>query len=239
MRQFETHGEALAGAALARIARFTPEGTDFRATFAFTVGWAIRGWATPDMAGLNIEQVKDDWPFLFGTLVEETYHRLQLELIPSSTDAPASEFGDLVAIDTGDERLDRLYEIVAYTVAEGAANLVRGPFADPGLGEQVPEGSELLDRFVRQVVEGGDLESADALINEGLRSNGPLYGLGRELASRIAASEGERAVGKWQRKGPVRFFLHGARLAAADGHPLLDPAVVAAVEELAAFTAVR
>ena len=41
-----------------------------------------------DYRGLNVEQVKDDWPFLFGTMVEETYHRLQIELFPALQDSP-------------------------------------------------------------------------------------------------------------------------------------------------------
>lgn len=233
--QLDAHEADLTRAALERITRFTPAGTRFETTFAFTVGWAIRGWATPDMAGLNIEQVKDDWYYLYGTLVEESYHRLQLELIPVKTDSPATELSNLVAIETGDERLDRLYEIVTYTVTEGAANLVRGPFADPELAGKAPAGAELVARFVREVVDDGDLESADAIINEGLKSNGPLYGLGWQLASRIAAAEGERAVGEWQRRGAVPFFLHAAELASEDQPALLDPGVITAVRRLEAF----
>jgi hypothetical protein len=236
LSDLEDHGDDLVDATLTRIARYTPAATRLETTFAFTVGWAIRGWATPEMAGLNVEQVKDDWHFLYGTLVEETYHRLQLELFPSTTGGttggPAREFSDLVAIDTGDARYDRLFEIVTYTVAEGAANLVRGPFTTSDLEEKVPAGAELMARFVHQIVREGDLESADALINEGLKGNGPLYGLGWKLAGLIAEHEGTQAVGEYQQKGPVSFFLRGAVLSAAAGEPLLAPEVTAAVDSL-------
>ena len=230
--QLNAHGDALAAAVLGRIARFAPEDARLETTFAFTVGWAIRGWATPAMAGLNVEQVKDDWDFLYGTLVEETYHRLQLELFPSADGAPARTFDDLVAADTGDPRLDRLQEILAYTAAEGAANLVRGRFAPAGLDAKAPEGAALLARFVGEVVEGGNLEAADALINEGLRGNGPLYGLGLRLATAIADTDGDHAVGEWQQRGAAAFVLRGAGLSAAGGTPLLAADVVAAVERL-------
>lgn len=234
LTELEAEGDALVEAVLGRVAAHAPEGVRLETTFAMTVGWAIRGWATPEMAGLNVEQVKDDWPFLMGTMTEETYHRLQLELFPSPDGQPAREFADLVAADTGDPRHDRLFEIVAYTVAEGAANLVRGPYADPGLSAKAPAGAALMDRFVRSVVADGDLKSADALINEGLQGNGPLYGLGWKLASLIAEHEGARAVGEYQQRGPVAFFLRGADLAAENGDPLLTPEVVHAVRELEA-----
>jgi hypothetical protein len=144
LSELENHGDSLVEAALRQIAEYTPADIQFETTFAMTVGWAIRGWATPEMAGLNIEQVKDDWHYLFGTMIEETYHRLQLELFPSMTGTPARDFSDLVAIETGDARYDRLFEIVTYTVAEGSANLVRGPYAATDLETKAPVGAELM-----------------------------------------------------------------------------------------------
>jgi hypothetical protein len=232
LSELEDHGEHLVTAVLMQIKNYSPADLRLEARFAFTVGWAIRGWVTPKMAGLNLEQVKDDWDLLFGTLVEETYHRLQLELCPTTTGKPAREFSDLVAIETGDARYDRLYEIVTYTVLEGAASLVRGQFAAADLADKAPVGAELMARFVNQIVEQGDLESADALISEGLQGNGPLYGLGWKLASLIAERNGERAIGEYQKLGPVRFFLFGATLAVESGKPLLTPEVVAAIDTL-------
>jgi hypothetical protein len=232
LAELEDNGDALVDAVLAQIARYIPPDIQFETTFAMTVGWAIRGWATPEMAGLNIEQVKDDWPFLFGTMIEETYHRLQLELFPHATATPAREYSDLVVIDTGDARYDRLFEIVTYTVAEGAANLARGPYVVTDLEEKATVGAELMARFVSQVINEGDLDSADALINEGLKENGPLYGLGWKLAGLIAQRDGGQAVGKYQQQGSVSFFLYGASLAAATEEPLLTPEVTAAIDNL-------
>jgi hypothetical protein len=232
LSEFDSHRERLVAAVLGQIAGFTSADLRFEGRFAFTAGWAIRGWATPEMAGLNLEGVKDDWDHLFGTLVEETYHRLQLELCPTTTGKKAREFSDLVALDSGDARYDRLYEIVTYTVLEGAANLVRGRFAATDLTDKAPAGAEIMSRFVDQVVEKGDMESADGLISEGLQGNGPLYGLGLKLASLIAERDGKQAIGEYQKLGPVRFFQHGATLAVENGEPLLTPDVMAAVDTL-------
>jgi hypothetical protein len=215
-----------------QIESYSPANISFETRFAFTVGWAIRGWATPEMAGLNLEQVKDDWDLLFGTLVEETYHRLQLQLCPTNTGEPAREFSDLVAVDTGDAKYDRLYEIITYTVLEGSANLVRGRFAAADLADKAPAGAVLMSRFVDEVVEQDGLESADALISEGLQGNGPLYGLGWKLASLIADKDGKRALAEYLKRGPVQFFLRGAALADHNGTPLLTPEVIEAVNTL-------
>jgi hypothetical protein len=232
LTELEDDSDQLESVVVKQIERYTSTSPSLEVRFAFTVGWAIQGWATPEMVGLNLEQTKDDWHRLFGTLVEETYHRLQLELCPTTTGKPARDFSDLTAVETGDPGYDRLYEIVTYTVLEGAANLVRGQFADADLADKAPAGAELMSRFVEQVVQQGDLESSDALISEGLKGNGPLYGLGLKLASLIAARDGKEAIGDYQRRGPVHFFQYGANLAAQNGEPLLTPEVMAAVDTL-------
>lgn len=222
----------LANAVLSHIDRYLPAGGDYDVTFAFTVGWAIQGWATPEMAGLNVEQVKDDLDRLFGTLAEETYHRLQLQFCATPGGAPAREFTDLVTIDTGQARYDRLYEILTYTMLEGCANLARGRFASPDLAEQTPAGVELLARFVDEVVAQGQAENADALISQGLKGNGPLYGLGWTLASLIADRDGPQAVAAYQERGAVAFFGRAAEVSRENSRPLLPEDVVAAIDAL-------
>jgi hypothetical protein len=232
MSEFETHKEHLAELVLIQIGSYIPGELRSEVHFAFTVGWAIQGWATPEMVGLNIEQTKNDWNRLFGTLVEETYHRLQLELCPTPTGKPAKKFSDLTTVDTGDVSYDCLYEIITYTVLEGAANLVRGQFMESDLPDKAPAGTELMARFVQQVIDQGKVEKSDTFISEGLKGNGPLYGLGWKLSSLIADRDGKRAIGEYQNKGPVHFFLRGATIAAENGEALLTPAVMAAVNTL-------
>jgi hypothetical protein len=76
------------------------------------------------------------------------------------------------------------------------------------------------------------VESADALIAEGLRNNGPLYGLGWHWASLIADENGRRAVGYHQTLGPVAFLWHAVELAEERGEVMLAPEVLDAVDAL-------
>jgi len=91
-------------------------------------------------------------------------------------------------------------------------------------------GADHVAAFVDTVVAGGDVAAADGLINQGLRSNGPLYGLGWHLARALADAEGPRAVGGRLRQGPVAFLQAAA---AVDPDHLLSDDVLAAVETLA------
>ena len=213
-----------------RVAAYAPENARLDATFALTVGCLIRGWSTGEMAGLDLEQVKDDWGLLLGTMTEETYHRLELVLCPTSTGGHAAEFEGLASASTGDPRLDHLYEVLAYTVLEGAANLARGP--RPGItgAGQAAAGRGLLDEITATLLDDGDLVRGEALLGRGLRGNGPLYAEGFALADAIAAARGPHAVGEALRKGPVAFVLEAA--STPGGEALLTPRTLTAVGRL-------
>ena len=222
----------LTATALNRVAAFAPADVRLDATFAFTVGALIRGWVTPSMSGLDVEQVKDDWEQLLGTMTEETYHRLQLTMCPTADGGSAATFEELAAARTGDERLDRLFEVLAYTALEGSANLARGARPAVSDPDAVRAGTALLDEFVRTVVESGRTDGADALIGRGLRANGPLYAVGFAMARAIAEARGGRDVGATLQRGPVAFVLEAA--STDRGRGLLTERTAAAVRDLSA-----
>lgn len=226
------HREDLTGVAAARIAAYLPADVEVDETFALTVGCLIRGWATAAMSGLNVEQVKDDWPRLRRTMTEEVYHRVQLKLMPSASGVPAHDFEDLV-VAVPDEGLSKLYELLVYTVAEGTANLAATPAPGVDDAESARAGRELLDRFVAAVVRGGRVEEADALLGEGLSSNGPLYSLGYRMAQVVERHDGTAGVGGLLRQGPVTFVLRAIALADGDGVTLVSDDAARAVRELA------
>lgn len=238
MRSIGEHRDALVGAAAARIDAYLPAGVEVDEVFALTVGCLIRGWATSEMSGLNVEQVKDDWPRLARTMTEEVYHRVQLKLMPTSNGETAGGFEDLV-IAVEDPGLSKLYELLVYTVAEGSANLVATPAAGVDDPARAQQGSELLDRFVETVVRAGRIEEADAMLGEGLRSNGPLYALGFRMARTIEQHGGGVEVGALLQQGPVAFVGRALELAAKDGAALVSADSAAAVAELARSLASR
>jgi hypothetical protein len=238
MRSLDERRDALVAAAAGRIAVYLPAGVEVDEVFALTVGCLIRGWATSEMSGLNVEQVKDDWQRLARTMTEEVYHRVQLQLMPTASGAPANDFDDLtIAVD--DPGLSKLYELLVYTVAEGSANLVATPAAGVDDPERARAGRDLLDRFVATVVRAGLVDEADAMLGEGLRSNGPLYALGFRMARTIERHDGAAAVGALQQLGPVAFVRRALDLASADGAELVGSDSAAAVAELAQALASR
>ncbi len=223
--QIEENGQRLARKVLSNVILYTPPETELEETFAFTVGFFIRGWATNAMAGINIEQVKDNWDFILGTVTEEVYHRYQLKYCPTADGQQAQDFEDLASADFGDRRYDKLYELLTYTVLEGAANRARGEYISKQLPDGVSAGIQLVTDFSKKVVQENDLNVAEEMIANGLASNGPLYSLGWHLAGLIEAANGTHAVGAYQQRGPVAFTIHACEIAAEDGEPLFPPEV--------------
>jgi hypothetical protein len=154
--------------------------------------------------------------------------------LPNSLGPRGSAFEELAATDLGDQRFERLYEILAYTVLEGAATLVREAQVGEDLDARVADGVALLSRFVESVVDSARTDLADELLGEGLRSNGPLYSLGRDLAGAVALREGPRAVGTLLTRGPIAFVLRAQALTDSRAASKLSGRVMTAIRSLEA-----
>ena len=232
MATIDDNSRAISGTIADRIAPYVPDGMQVDETFALTVGCLIRGWATFEMSGLNIEQVKDRWPRLLRTMTEEVYHRVQLKMVPTESGEPARDFDDL-AMEFDDPGLSKFYQALLYTVLEGSANLVAGPYPGVADEQRARDGLELLERFVDEVVGQDQTENADALINQGLKNNGPMYALGYQMSVIVERHDGAVAIGTLLQRGPVAFAQRAIELAAKDGVELVGAGTRASVARLA------
>ena len=210
----------LASWVLPRLAPFAPTGVDFRDRFAFTVGWGIRGWATQKMGGLNIEHVKDDWDLLVPTLVHETYHRLQTKIAFANPDIDEEGFDRITSLPASVSVNRPLYQALAYIMLEGSATYVASAESSPAWETDATSGIALLEKLCALDDSEEAREASDALLNEGLKSNGPFYGFGA-LFSHAIVSQGETShLSDALTRGAPFFVRQGLRLLQA---PDLQP----------------
>ncbi len=194
---------------LHRIGLFAPPHVEFHDHSGFAVNWGIRGWATARTGGMNLVQFKDNYKFMFRTLIHETYHRLQLKICPvdsSRPDKTPREFEDLFYFGFSRDTDRRFYQALSLIMLEGTASYVGGIDPAVNVREQAAEAMHILRRFYRAVYEDRNFEEAEKLENSGLRSNGPFYQLGYFLTGEIVRSDGGQAVGRLLNKGAPFFF---------------------------------
>jgi len=210
------------------VERHAPVGTVFRDRLSLAVGWGIAGWATTATGGINIEHFKDCYEELLRTLRHETFHRFQLRVCPRDPAADPASFEGITS-GGGDASNDQaLYRGLAYVMLEGSATFIAGD-RDPAWADDVAPGIGILQRIAAEEED----KTVDALLNEGLRSNGPFYGLGAVLSARIVDAGGPRALGESLREGAPAFAL---RAIAAPGACLdLDPSTRSRIERLGAL----
>ncbi|UCF10344.1 MAG: hypothetical protein JSW65_01300 [Candidatus Bipolaricaulota bacterium] len=202
--RLEGQGELLGTAILSRLAPFAPKGAPFVDRLTFAVGWAIRGWATDVTGGINIEHIKDDFAQCLDTLVHETFHRLQLRICPKDPLGKTSGFESLTVGSYGSSQDQVLYRALCYVMLEGSATYVGGGVRSEG-DEARGAGIDLLERVLDVDADRGD-ETSDALLNEGLKSNGPFYGLGARMSQAIVDRDGSHALGEALAAGAPAFF---------------------------------
>lgn len=180
----------------------------FHDRVSFAVGWGIAGWATTATGGINIEHFKDDYPRLLTTLTHETFHRLQLRVCPvdPALAEAAPSFESLTRFPFRDERDGKFYEILSTIFLEGTATFIAPAHPPADREESVRRGAKMLAECFRAIYHRGELERANELLNEGLKSNGPFYWLGAHMAEEITARHGNSELGRVLRKGSPEFF---------------------------------
>ncbi len=183
---------------------------EFNETFALTFGFAIRGWATDEMFGLNIENIKDNYQKLISIIAHELFHRLQTLIFISS--GKKQTFADLVNGNLKDEKDNKFYEILSYIMLEGTGEFITHQFnadKEKKLKENAIEGIALLTEVYRAIYIEKELEKADQMLNRGLKSNGVFYSLGEYITKDLVESNNKSYLGKILKKGVLAFFIEG------------------------------
>lgn len=193
---------------LGTIGRYAPLGVVFHDRLAFTVGWGIAGWATTTTGGINIEHFKDDYDRLLLTLAHETFHRFQLQVCPTDPSSNEQErsFETLTCFPF-ESTLDRkFYEILTYIFLEGTATFVAAAHPPVDREGSIRQGAHLLAECFDAIYQKKDLDRAEELLNEGLKSNGPFYWLGAYIAETIVKREGVPVLAASLTEGSPAFF---------------------------------
>ena len=235
----EAHADEIAGHILGTIAQYATEEMrkePFRDRVSFTIGWGIAGWATQTTAGINIEHYKDDHERLLLTLTHETFHRFQLQVCPADPTLKerARSFEDLARFPFSDGRDRKLYEVISYIFLEGTATFIAPSHPPEDHEASVKRGAELLQECFEAIYHKRDLERTEKLINEALKSNGPFYWFGAQMAEKIVERYGNVGLARSLQEGSPGFFLRYLSLDPPSkshlGHEITDK-----VRELAAI----
>ncbi|WP_456440450.1 DUF5700 domain-containing putative Zn-dependent protease [Caldithrix abyssi] len=192
-----------------RLARCAPADIQFSDTVSFAVNFGIRSWATSSSLGTNLIQFKDHYPLMLRTIAHESFHRLQLQICPvpsSRKKKKTREFEDLVASDFPEEADRKFYQALSYIMLEGTATYVGGVDSSWVPPAKIRAGRALLEEVVTALYQEKDFDRYEALINQGLKSNGPFYALGYAMSQAIAARYGSEKLGRLLQQGSLAFF---------------------------------
>lgn len=197
---------------LSTISQYIKDDLEFNETFALTFGFAIRGWATDDMFGVNIENIKYKYPKLISIIAHELLHRLQTRICTS--EGNKKTFAELVSGNMEDEKDNKFYEILSYIMLEGTGEFIRHQFdaeKAKNLKENTIEGLALLKEVYRAIYMEKELEKADQMLNQGLKSNEVFYSLGEYITKGLIESNNKRYLGEILKEGVLAFFLEGKK----------------------------
>ncbi len=197
---------------LSEISKYIKNDLKFTETFSLTIGFAIRGWATDNRFGVNIENIKDDYNRLIATIAHELFHRLQTRICKS--EGQEQIFSGITSGSFRDEKDNKFYEVLSYIMLEGTGEFITHQFTaqkQDNLQKKVDEGLDLLNETYKTIYDKGELEKVDELLNKGLKSNGVFYSLGEYITKLLVKSKGESYLGEILEKGVGSFFVEGLK----------------------------
>jgi hypothetical protein len=213
---------SLLGEVEAGLAPYLPPGTRMDRTISVYFADGADGWASGNVAAVDLEWFKDDWPRLRTLLTHEAFHAAQ-SAVRRPTPVP-SDADSLLR-----EALEKLF-------AEGTANYVAPARAttaeERAAGARA--GGALLDSLVAAAAPGGDPVRARALVDRGVAGAGPLYLLGQAMSAAIVEAFGPPALAATLPDGGIAFArrYQAASMRRPGTPPLLPPSVVAALDRL-------
>ena len=194
---------------LKRIDRFVPDNTKFSDKISFGVNFGIRSWATSSSVGTNIAQVKNNYSTLLRTMRHEVFHHVQLALCPVSPEIKNKrnlEFSDLTSWNFENKADRKFYRALSYIFLEGTATYVGGKPDNWIVFEEVKKSIGMLDQIYSSIYENKNPRMSEKILEMGLKSNGPFYGLGYYMTRAIKNNLGEEELQKAIVKGPLYFF---------------------------------
>ena len=122
----DKHREEITSNILSKISGYIKNDLKFTETFSLTIGFAIRGWATDNRFGVNIENIKDDYNRLIATIAHELFHRLQTRIC--AADGQSHTFSEIVSGNLADEKDNKFYEVLSYIMLEGTGEFITHQF---------------------------------------------------------------------------------------------------------------
>ncbi len=199
---------------------FIPQNREITEQIAFSVEWAIKGWASKKYAGVNIEFYKDNFEKLFNVIIHEVFHRIQLKILPKAKKVVKNEqeldFDILFDFDDLDRRNSLLYKAFSYIFLEGSATALgrkkEKPFTEEEI-KKIETGLSLLGQIIKETTQltSNDqqeeiVNKIESLLNQGLISNGPFYSLGEYISIQLISKYDRLVLGKILEEGIFKFY---------------------------------
>ena len=197
---------------LSKLSNYIKTDYKFSESFSLTIGFAIRGWATDNRFGVNIENIKDDYDRLIATIAHELFHRLQTNICTSKDQEKS--FSGITSGNFSNEKDNKFYEVLSYIMLEGTGEYITHQFVENKenkLEKKAVKGLKLLNKTYDTIYNEEDIEKADELLAKGLKSNGPFYALGEYLSKSLIETKGENYLGEILEKGVGSFFVKGLK----------------------------
>lgn len=176
-----------------RLLPYTPDKAGIERQVSFFFGTGADGWASDDVAGIDLEYYKDDYQTLIYLLEHETFHSIQqaVKIIHKGSN----------------ENYRRLQRVLDYIFLEGTATFISDPSlkAPAQFDSAVDKGAKLFGEVI-SAYEKGDFRKMEEIENMGIQGAGPFYSMGSKMTAVIIGAFGDVKLKELLPYGGTVFF---------------------------------
>lgn len=179
----------------ASIAPYLPTSTKFVRSISFFYINDADGWASNDVAAVDLNYYKDNYEKLLPILVHETYHSGQ----------NAVALNDSIKRPTN---VKAFVDAINYIFLEGTTSYISPPTIKTKLeyDSAVEKGITLLEAIYNCSILNYDAGKTEKLLNEGIAGGGPFYFMGAEMTRVIIDNLGSEKLASIIPYDGITFF---------------------------------
>lgn len=167
----------------ASMSPYLPDTTSFSRRVSLFLIAGADGWASEDVATIDLNYFKDDYTKILNVLVHETYHSAQDAVALKSKIKRNKNEQDFA------DALENIF-------LEGTASYIAPPklITPEAYNAAVHEGAALAEKGYNATIVAYDEKKAASIFDDGIAGGGPFYFMGAEMSKTIVAELGEKTL---------------------------------------------
>lgn len=202
--------EQFATNVISRISKYIPADFQYSDKIDLGVNWGVLSWSTDEQVGINLVQIKDDYPSIYRYTSGQIFRKMQSQILKEEYGIKSDEniqIKDIVGGRFGNIYDKFFYEMLTQILLEGTTAFVSGKEKSWIIIDGVKYGKDLLNQIYFSLYEQVNINTVEYCESEGFETNGPLIAIGYQITQELVRKYGNDIIFTVLKNNYLDFYL--------------------------------